>query len=138
MLCIISKSLNINDIISFQNKNGSFIFYTPTIAVLFIITTLIETNRAPFDLAESESELVAGFHVEYSGFLFAMFFLAEYSFMAFNANFFCIIFLGQLLASTNFKLLIIYGLIVCSLYFIFILIRAVFPRIRFDQLIILC
>jgi NADH-quinone oxidoreductase subunit H len=135
--CLTCHSLNFADLISFQKLNGNFLLFMPTLGALFILVSLVETNRAPFDLAESESELVAGFHVEYSGFLFALFFLAEYSFMAFSANIFCIIFLGATVGTKEI-LNINYGVIVSFIYFIIILVRAVLPRIRFDQLIFLC
>ena len=78
---MLTGSLNLNDIIQSQ-ADGWWIFkgHIPVIIafVIFIIAVTAETNRAPFDLAEAESELTAGFHTEYSGMKFALFFLAEY------------------------------------------------------------
>jgi NADH-quinone oxidoreductase subunit H len=135
---LIVGSFDILAVIEFQSKYGWLIYYIPMIAVIFIILSLVETNRAPFDLAESESELVAGFHVEYSGFLFALFFLAEYSFMLLAANLFVILFLGAWLTPFNNISLVGYMLKVLFINFLFIVIRAVFPRVRIDQLIIFC
>jgi len=99
---------------------------------MFFISCLAETNRAPFDLTEGESELVSGYNVEYSSMSFALFFLAEYSHIIFMSFLFTIIFLGgskMLFLFTPFLFLKASFVI-----FSFIWVRTSFPRIRYDQL----
>ena len=143
---MLSGSLNLQVII--QEQSGSiFTWYWVPLFPLFLIyfiAGVAETNRAPFDVSEGESEIVAGFHVEYSGMAFAMFFLAEYINMfnmcAITATFF----LGGWLGPTfeNFlppvlsaiMPIIWLGIKTFSLLFIFVWIRATLPRLRYDQL----
>jgi NADH:ubiquinone oxidoreductase subunit H len=89
----ITLSANLTNIIQFQINNYWFIFLFP-FALIFIITSLAETNRTPFDLPEAESELVAGYNMEYSSITFALFFLAEYNHILFMSALFSILFLG--------------------------------------------
>jgi NADH-quinone oxidoreductase subunit H len=77
-VALFTKSLNLLDIVEFQDKCGYFAFYLPGLLVLFLIASLAETNRHPFDLPEAESELVGGYTTEYSSSYFAYFFLGEY------------------------------------------------------------
>ena len=97
---------------------------------------MAETNRAPFDVAEGESEIVAGFHVEYSGMGFAVFFLAEYANMILVSTLAAIMFLGGWLSPVSFLpdgflwLLLKVGF----LLFLFLWFRATFPRYRYDQI----
>ena len=152
VLCIVvlTGSLKISDIIAAQ-ENGWWLFkgHIPVIIsfVLFIIAVTAETNRAPFDLAEAESELTAGFHTEYSGMRFALFFLAEY------INIFIVCAIGATLYLGGWMPLHIGSLdsfnhlmdyIPSSIWFIgktFLLIflimwfRWTFPRLRVDQLL---
>lgn len=94
--CILcSGSLNISSLINCQSQSISYIFPLWPIAIMFFICSLAETNRAPFDLTEGESELVSGYNVEYSSMSFALFFLAEYSHIIFTSAFFVILFLGS-------------------------------------------
>jgi NADH-quinone oxidoreductase subunit H len=86
-------SLNLVDIIITQNF-CFFVLPLLPLTLMFLISILAETNRAPFDLPEAESELVSGFNVEYSSMGFALFFLAEYSSMILMSAFTCIVFLG--------------------------------------------
>jgi NADH-quinone oxidoreductase subunit H len=110
------------------------IFWQPLAFLLFTICGTAETNRAPFDIPEAESELVAGFHTEYSGMRFAIFFLAEYTNMFIVSAVATILFLGgwkgPLLPPVVWFLLKVYAMIFVMMWF-----RWTFPRLRFDQLI---
>ena len=145
LVCVLmmSHSLNLGDIVKGQ-QGGSFInWYLIPLFPMFLvyfISGVAETNRAPFDVAEGESEIVAGFHVEYSGMAFTVFFLAEYSNMILVATLASIIFLGGWLPPLNvapftlvpgfiWLLLKISFLLFCFLWF-----RATFPRYRYDQI----
>ena len=107
---------------------------------LFFISTLAETNRLPFDLPEAESELVAGYNVEYSSMPFAMFFLGEYANMILMSAMTAILFLGGWLAPVDNDFfnaipgLIWFILKIVFLLFCFIWVRATLPRYRYDQL----
>jgi NADH-quinone oxidoreductase subunit H len=90
-LCV--GSLRLVDIVTYQ-LNGILLFPLLPVAIIFFITMLAETNRTPFDLPEAESELVAGYNVEYSSITFAMFFLSEYCNMMLMSTVFVILFLG--------------------------------------------
>jgi NADH:ubiquinone oxidoreductase subunit H len=100
--------------------------------MMFFVSSLAETNRAPFDLTEGESELVSGFNVEYSSMSFALFFLAEYSHIIFMSFLFAILFMGG--SSTLMGLDI--GLVLKGSFivFVFVWVRGSFPRLRYDQL----
>ena len=108
--------------------------------VVFFISTLAETNRAPFDLPEAEAELVAGYNVEYSSLSFGLFFLGEYGNMILMSSMTTILFLGGWLPPVDneiFNLIpgfIWFFLKVSFLLFLFLWIRATLPRFRYDQL----
>ena len=129
-------SLNLSDVVMAQ-KNMWFIIPHLPMFFLFLISGLAETNRAPFDLPEAEAELVAGYNVEYSSMAFAMFFLGEYANMLLMGAMTSILFLGGWMAP--FGLTFIPGIVwfilkICFVMFIFLWVRATFPRYRYDQL----
>jgi len=91
---LLASSLNLTEIVLTQEATGWFIFPLLPCGIIFFISMLAETNRAPFDLPEAEAELVAGYNVEYSSIIFAMFFLGEYSNMLLMAAIMTILFFG--------------------------------------------
>jgi NADH-quinone oxidoreductase subunit H len=134
LLCV--GSLNMNDIVRAQSHVW-FMFPLFPMFVVFLISMLAETNRAPFDLPEGESELVAGFFVEYSAMSFALFYLGEYTNMIMMSAFASVLFLGGWQAP--FGLTFIPGVFwlfakICCIMFFFFWVRATFPRYRYDQL----
>ncbi len=134
LLC--AGSLNLNEIVQAQSRVW-FIFPLFPMFVVFLISMLAETNRAPFDLPESESEIVAGFFVEYSSMAFALFYLGEYTNMIMMSALASILFLGGWQAP--FGLTFIPGVFwllakICLFMFFFFWVRATFPRYRYDQL----
>lgn len=134
---LLSGSLNLSEIILSQQDMWYFIPLFP-VFILFFISILAETNRLPFDLPEAESELVAGYNVEYSSMPFAMFFLGEYANMILMSAMATILFLGGWLPPID-SLAFIPGVIwfllkIFILLFCFIWVRASLPRYRYDQL----
>jgi NADH-quinone oxidoreductase subunit H len=135
---MVGGSLNLGDIVRAQEGSIFHWFWLPLfpLFIVYFISGVAETNRAPFDVAEGESEIVAGFHVDYSGMAFGLFFLAEYANMIMIAALAVIMFLGGWLspipfipdgigwffAKTGFML------------FFFLWFRATFPRYRYDQI----
>ena len=142
-LLLFVGSLNLTQIV-LQQTNIWFIFPLFPCFIMFWISTLAETNRPPFDLPESESELVSGYNVEYSSITFALFFLGEYCHIIFMSFFITILFFGGWLAPLSITILnwipSIIWLIIKSILvmFSFIWIRSALPRMRFDQLMFLC
>lgn len=138
---LVTGTLNLSEIVEYQQKMPFWInlLLTP-MHVVFFISTLAETNRLPFDLPEAESELVAGYHVEYSSMNFALFFLAEYINMMFLSAITVTFFMGGYLPPFNINFLYIvpgffwFVFKVCLLLFIFLWTRATLPRYRYDQL----
>ena len=137
LLCV--GSLNLKDIVLAQ-KNIWFIIPLFPMFVIFFISALAETNRPPFDLPEAESELVAGYQTEYSGMMYAMFWLGEYANILLMCAMGSILFLGGWLSPINlypFNMLpppLWMILKILLLFFLFALIKAIVPRYRFDQL----
>lgn len=135
---LFSGSLNFTEIVAAQEKTGWFVLPLLPCAVMFFISMLAETNRAPFDLPEAEAELVAGYNVEYSSIIFAMFFLGEYSNMLMMATIIVLLFFGGWLPPFAFLGFISgnlwFSLKIVVFCFLFILVRAAFPRYRYDQL----
>jgi NADH-quinone oxidoreductase subunit H len=130
---IAAGSLSLVDIVDAQRDFVWYVLIQPVGFLIFMISAVAETNRAPFDLPEAESELVAGYHTEYSGLKFAMFFLAEYVNMiivsALGATLFLGGFSGPLLPGWLWLILK-----VAALLFLFIWLRATLPRLRYDRL----
>ena len=142
LVCVLlaSQSMNLTDIVNGQHGNwGALNWYVIPLFPMFmvyLISGVAETNRAPFDMAEGESEIVAGFHVEYSGMAFALFFLAEYANMILIAFLTSIMFLGGWLSPVPFlpdSFIWLLGK-VAFILFLFLWFRATFPRYRYDQL----
>ena len=137
-----SGSLNLTDIVMSQQNLWYVIPHFPMF-VIFFISTLAETNRAPFDLPEAESELVAGYNVEYSSMSFGLFFLGEYGNMILMSSMSTILFLGGWLPpfeSQYFDLIpgyLWFLMKVVLLLFVFLWVRATLPRYRYDQLMTL-
>ena len=132
-------SLNLSEIVLAQKNVWYFLPHFPMF-IVFFISTLAETNRAPFDLPEAEAELVAGYNVEYSSLSFGLFFLGEYGNMILMSSMTTILFLGGWLPPVDneiFNLIpgfIWFFLKVSFLLFLFLWIRATLPRFRYDQL----
>ena len=133
-----ANSLNLGEIVFGQSVGISQLYLWPLfpLFIVYFISAVAETNRAPFDVAEGESEIVAGFHVEYSGMAFAVFFLAEYANMILVSMLAALMFLGGWLSPVAFIpdgtpwLLLKVGF----LLFFFLWFRATFPRYRYDQI----
>jgi NADH-quinone oxidoreductase subunit H len=137
LLCV--GSLNLTDIVEAQRGLWFAVPLLPMF-VIFFISVLAETNRAPFDLPEGESELVAGFFVEYSSMTFALFFLGEYANMILMSAMTTILFLGGWLPIIDIAPFnwipgpIWFAAKICLVLFFFLWVRATFPRYRYDQL----
>jgi NADH-quinone oxidoreductase subunit H len=133
-----AQSLNLSDIVRGQAGGFWHWYFLPLfpLFLVYLIAGVAETNRAPFDVAEGESEIVAGFHVEYSGMAFAVFFLAEYANMILVASLTAIMFLGGWLSPLPFLPdgFIWYVLKTAFVLFLFLWFRATFPRYRYDQI----
>lgn len=131
ILCV--GSLNLITFVQAQQQTIWFLFPLLPASFMFFISCLAETNRAPFDLTEGESELVSGFNVEYSSMSFALFFLAEYSHIIFMSFLFTLLFLGGW-AMPFLNLNIFFILKSMFIVFLFVWVRSAFPRLRYDQL----
>jgi len=146
---VAAGSLNLSDIVRAQEGNGGLFnwFWLPLMPLflIYFISGVAETNRAPFDVAEGESEIVAGFHVEYSGMPFAVFFLGEYANMILISALTALLFLGGWLSPFNgwpvlgplFEWVPGFVWMVAKTAFVgffFLWLRATFPRYRYDQI----
>lgn len=137
LLC--AGSLNLTAIVHAQERIWFFIPLFPMF-IVFFISILAETNRAPFDLPEGESEIVGGFHVEYGAMTFGLFFLGEYANMILMSGMTAILFLGGWLSPIPFAPFtwvpgpIWFIAKICLVLFMFVWVRATFPRFRYDQL----
>ncbi len=134
-----TQSFNMSDIVRAQKSVWFIIPHFPAF-VMFFVSALAETNRTPFDLAEAEGELSGGYNVEYSATPFAAFFLAEYGNMIVMSAITTVLFLGGWLPPLNIALFtwipgfIWFGLKVSVVLFVFLWVRTVLPRYRYDQL----
>ncbi|MBD1166548.1 NADH-quinone oxidoreductase subunit NuoH [Pelagibacterales bacterium SAG-MED07] len=137
LLCV--GSLNLNDIVTAQ-ENMWFIIPLFPMFVIFFISALAETNRPPFDLPEAEAELVAGYQTEYSGMMYAMFWLGEYANILLMCALGSILFLGGWLSPIDlYPFNLIPGALwlifkILLLFILFALVKAIVPRYRYDQL----
>ena len=135
---LLAGSMSLGDIIQKQKAMGWFVIYQPLGAIIFWIATLAEVNRAPFDMPEAEQELTAGYHVEYSGMKFALFFMAEYIKMlavsAFAVTLFFGGYRGPFIDQVPWLGPVYLFLKVVILLFGMIWVRATLPRIRYDRL----
>ena len=137
LLCV--GSLNLNDIVIAQEKLWFVVPLFPMF-IIFFISALAETNRPPFDLPEAEAELVAGYQTEYSGMMYAMFWLGEYANILLMCAMGSILFLGGWLSPIEiYPFNLIPGAIwlifkILFLFILFALVKAVVPRYRYDQL----
>ena len=150
LLCVVlvSGTLIPESIVTQQLAGQWNIVQQPLVAILFYICLLAESNRAPFDLAEAEQELVGGWHTEYSSMRWALFFLGEYIHLFVGAAFFTTLFLGgwslnpitgwDLPATGGFLMILLqFGIVLCKVFllvFLAMMIRWTLPRFRFDQL----
>ncbi|MGA9780452.1 MAG: NADH-quinone oxidoreductase subunit NuoH [Limisphaerales bacterium] len=143
---LIVGNLNLSQIIGWQAQHGWLALYSPVSFVIFLVASFAETNRLPFDLPEAETELVGGYHTEYSAMKFALFFLAEYSNMIASAAMMVTLFFGgwtlpfwgldHPAADLGMGIAQILVFLVKMLLFVvlFIWVRWMFPRFRYDQL----
>jgi NADH-quinone oxidoreductase subunit H len=143
---LIAGSLNLSQIINWQTQHGWLIFYAPLSLIIFLVASFAETNRTPFDLPEAETELVGGYHTEYSSMKFALFFLAEYSNITASSGIMVTLFFGgwslpfwgldhpATTILVGIAHILIFLVKVCALMTLFIWVRWMFPRFRYDQL----
>jgi NADH-quinone oxidoreductase subunit H len=143
---LIAGNLNLSQIISWQTTHGWLVIYAPLSFIIFLVASFAETNRTPFDLPEAETELVGGYHTEYGSMKFALFFLAEYSNMVATSGMMVTLFFGgwtlpfwgldQPAHSLGIGIvqILVFLAKVCALMVLFIWVRWMFPRFRYDQL----
>ncbi|MFW5940272.1 MAG: NADH-quinone oxidoreductase subunit NuoH [Chloroflexota bacterium] len=138
---LLARSMYMQELVGAQTV--PFFIVAPVSAIIFFISALAETGRTPFDLLEAESEIVAGFHVEYTGMKFGMFFLAEFISTLFMSALFATVFLGgwrffgleRLETFGRLIGLVVFFIKMFAVYFVFIWIRGTFPRVRVDQML---
>lgn len=138
---LLARSMYMQELVRAQTV--PFLFVAPVAAIIFFISALAETGRTPFDLLEAESEIVAGFHVEYGGMRFGMFFLAEFISTFFMSGLFATLFLGgwrffgleRIEPFGRLLGLLVFFVKMFAVYFVFIWIRGTLPRVRIDQML---
>jgi len=141
IMCVLlcAGSLNLTEIVNAQKEIWYCVPLFP-LFLMFFVSALAETNRAPFDLPEAEAELVSGYNTEYAAMGFALFFLGEYANMILMCSMVNIFFLGgwlplfEVMPFTLIPGVIWFGLKTTFLLFVFVWVRAAFPRYRYDQL----
>lgn len=126
-------TLSLSQIVSFQEHHHWLVWSNPISFIIYLITAFAETNRAPFDLPEAEQELTAGYHTEYGGMKFAMFFLAEYVNILAVSSIAVTLFFGGWTGPGNIPVLW-FALKVAVFVFFFMWVRATMARLRYDQL----
>jgi NADH-quinone oxidoreductase subunit H len=143
---LIAGHLNLGRIIDWQAANGWMVLYAPLSFIIFLVSSFAETNRLPFDLPEAETELVGGYHTEYSSMKFALFFLAEYSNMIASAALMVTLFFGgwslpiwgldhpATTIGMGIAHILIFLVKMLVFMVVFIWVRWMFPRFRYDQL----
>jgi NADH-quinone oxidoreductase subunit H len=135
---MLAGSMSIDEIVNAQGRMGWFIIFQPLGVIIFWLATLAEVNRHPFDMPEAEQELIAGYHTEYSGMKFALFFMAEYIKMIAVSVILATLFLGGYRGPFVDQVPLLGPLYlfikVFILLFIMIWVRATFPRLRYDKL----
>jgi NADH-quinone oxidoreductase subunit H len=145
-IAFITQSFNLQKIYYMQSSICWYILFLFPFFIIFLISILAETNRAPFDLPEAEAEIVAGYNLEYSSMLFAFFFLGEYGNILFMSALTTLIFLGggslfifqnEILFFSDFLTESVFSCKTLIIVNFFILVRATFPRLRYDQLMTL-
>jgi NADH-quinone oxidoreductase subunit H len=140
---MIAGDVHLGSIVEWQAENGWIIFYQPLAFIIFLVAAFAENNRLPFDMAECESELVGGFHTEYTGMKFGMFFLGEYIAMIVMSALLVTLFLGgwdpvffelpEGVGGTAISVLC-FTLKLLAVLFLYIWVRWTLPRFRYDQL----
>jgi NADH-quinone oxidoreductase subunit H len=136
---LMAGTLHLGELVEWQAANGWFLFHQPLGFLIFLTSGYAETNRLPFDMPEAETELAAGYHVEYSSMKFALFFLAEYTNMIVSSALVTTLFLGGWSLFGLERLGWAMGLLIFSvktlfLLFVYLWIRWTLPRFRYDQL----
>src|SRR5947208_9310687 len=132
---LVSGTLSINEIVSQQARSVPFVILQPLGFLLYFTAAIAETNRAPFDLPEAEQELVAGYHTEYSGFRFALYYIAEYVNVLTVSAIAATLFFGGWTGPFNLLDGLWWLLIQMTVFaFVFVWLRATLPRLRYDQL----
>jgi NADH-quinone oxidoreductase subunit H len=145
IILLVASRSDANWLVNLQANGVWYVFYHPLLAVIFFACVLAECNRAPFDLAEAEQELVGGYHTEYTSMKWALFFVGEYMHMITGSAFFVLLFLGgwdlpfvhePLIGGLGWVLLkcAVFASKVLLLLFVMMWIRWTLPRLRFDQL----
>jgi len=132
-VALAAGTLSLSQIVENQTQGSWYIWTNPIGFILYVVTAFAETNRAPFDLPEAEQELTAGYHTEYGGMKFAMFFIAEYVNILAVSAIATTLFLGG--ADGPWNIPVLWFLVKVALFvFFFIWVRATLPRFRYDQL----